>query len=300
MNIIQHRKIYFIISGILCAISIASLGVWGLNLSIDFTGGTLMEITFRESRPATSEITDSLKDLGLGKVTIQPSGDLGMILRFRDVDEGTHQEILNKLKQSFKGGEGEILSEERFESIGPVIGQELKRKAIWAISIVLIAIIFYIAWVFRKVSYFVSSWKYGFIAIITLIQDIIIVLGLFSILGRFGSIEVGIPFVAALLTILGYSVNDTIVVFDRIRENLHKYEQEDFEEIINRSVNQTIVRSFNTSLTTLLILTAVYFLGGASIRYFILALISGIIIGTYSSIFIASPLLVTWKKLKRE
>ncbi len=297
MKIIYHRKIYFTISGILCLVSIVSLGFWGLNLGIDFTGGTLMEITFEESRPVTSEITDSLKNLELGKITIQSSGDLGMILRFKDVDERAHQEILKTFKGSF--GE-EVFREERFESIGPIIGQELKRKAIWAVIIVLVAIVLYIAWVFRKVSYFISSWKYGLIAIVALVQDILIVLGLFSILGRFGSVEIGTPFVAALLTILGYSVNDTIVVFDRIRENLHKHEQEDFEKTINQSVNQTITRSLNTSLTTLLILTAVYFLGGASIRYFILALISGVIIGTYSSIFLASPLLVAWQKLKKE
>lgn len=305
MRIIHHRKIYFIISGALCLISIVSLAIWGLNLGIDFTGGTLMEIKFIETRPSNQEIRESLKDLDstgspqvdLGKIVVQPSGEQGVILRFKDVDEDTHQEILKKLKESFLGEESdEILSEERFESIGPVIGQELKRKAIWAIIIVLIAIILYIAWAFKKVSYLISSWKYGLIASIALLHDILIVLGLFSILGRFVSVEVGTPFVAALLTILGYSVNDTIVVFDRIRENLYKYEVEDFEGTINQSVNQTIRRSLNTSLTTLLVLLAVYFLGGATIRYFILALIAGVIVGTYSSIFIASPLLVAWRR----
>lgn len=306
MKIIYHRKIYFIISGILCLISIVSLSVWGLNLGIDFTGGTLMEIKFEKTRASNQEIEESLKDLDLGKIVVQPSGDLGVILRFKDVNEGTHQEILKKLKESFKGeGEDsagspqEVLTEERFESIGPVIGQELKKKAFWAIIIVLVAIILYIAWAFRKVSYLISSWKYGLIAIIALTHDIIIVLGIFSILGQFFSIEVGTPFVAALLTILGYSVNDTIVVFDRIRENLYKYEVEDFEDSVNLSVNQTIIRSLNTSLTTLLVLFAVYFLGGASIKYFILALITGVIAGTYSSLFIASPLLVAWRKFRK-
>jgi len=300
MKIIYHRKIYFIISTILCIISIVSLATWGLNLGIDFTGGTLMEITFKESRPQNQEIAMALKDLDLGKIVVQPSGEQAAILRFKDVSEFTHQEILKNLKESFKNeNEEEILSEERFESIGPVIGQELKSKAFWAISIVLVAIIFYIAWAFRKVSYLVSSWKYGFVAIIALLHDILIVLGLFSILGQFFPIEVGTPFVAALLTILGYSVNDTIVVFDRIRENLYKYEVGNFQDSVNESVNQTIRRSFNTSLTTLLVLLAVYFLGGTSIKYFILALIAGVIVGTYSSIFIASPLLVAWQKLKR-
>lgn len=303
MRIIYHRKIYFIISGILCLISIVSLSIWGLNLGIDFTGGTLMELKFETVRPANLEITQSLKDLDLGKIVVQRTGELGVILRFRDVDEDTHQEILKKLKESRSTageGNGEELSEERFESIGPVIGQELKKKTFWAIIIVLVAIILYIAWAFRKVSYLISSWKYGLIAIVALVHDIIIVLGIFSILGRFFSIEVGTPFVAALLTILGYSVNDTIVVFDRIRENLYKDEVEDFEGSVNLSVNQTITRSLNTSLTTLFVLLAVYFLGGTSIRYFILALITGVIAGTYSSIFIASPMLVVWRKFRKK
>lgn len=259
-----------------------------------------MEIKFIETRPSNQEIRESLKDLDLGKIVVQPSGEQGVILRFKDVSEFTHQEILKRLKESFKGeGDEEGLSEERFESIGPIIGQELKTKTFWAIIIVLVAIILYIAWAFRKVSYLIYSWKYGFVAIIALLHDILIVLGLFSVLGQFFSIEVGTPFVAAILTILGYSVNDTIVVFDRIRENLYKYEVEDFEETINQSVNQTIRRSLNTSLTTLLVLLAVYFLGGATIKYFILALIAGIIVGTYSSIFIASPLLVAWQRFRK-
>ena len=189
--------------------------------------------------------------------------------------------------------------ENRFESVGPVIGGELKEKSIKAIIIVLISIVIYIGWTFRRVSHPVSSWKYGLVALIALFHDIIITMGVFSILGHFYGVEVGMPFVVALLTILGYSVNDTIVVFDRTRENLLHSGWDDFEEVVNRSINETLMRSLNTSLTTLVVLLAIYLFGGATIQYFVLALIIGIIAGTYSSIFIASPLLVSLAKLKK-
>ncbi len=190
------------------------------------------------------------------------------------------------------------LEELRFDSIGPSIGQELKRKSIYAILFVLVAIILYIAWVFRKVSKPVASWKYGLSAIVALFHDVIIVLGVFVVLGKFFSMEINTPFVAALLTVLGYSVNDTIVVFDRIRENLPRSE-EDFAGTVNISVNQTIRRSINTSLTTLVVLLSILFFGGSTIRDFVLALCIGIFVGTYSSIFLASPILVLWERFKK-
>ncbi|MFH1610283.1 MAG: protein translocase subunit SecF, partial [Patescibacteria group bacterium] len=191
--------------------------------------------------------------------------------------------------------------EKRFESIGPVIGEELKNKAIWAIGLALIIIIAFIAFAFRQVSKPVASWKYGIGAIIALAHDIIIVVGAFSVLNHFFlGFEVDILFVTALLTILGYSVNDTIVVYDRTRENLIYNPQSTFEETINKSVNDTITRSVNTSLTTLLVLLSLYFLGGTTIQNFVLALICGTLIGAYSSIFIASPLLVVWQKMSRK
>ncbi len=291
LKIIQKRNIWFSISGVLILASILILIMWGLNLGIDFTGGSLLEVEFAE-RPDNNSVKEVLSQFELGDMTVQPTGETASLIRVQEISEDKHQEILNKLGEEF----GEV-EEMRFESIGAAIGQELQRKAISAIVGVLIAIILYVAWAFRKVSKPVQSWKYGIVAVITLFHDVLITLGIFAALGHFYNIEIGLPFVAAILTILGYSVNDTIVVFDRIRENLFR-DNESFENIVNKSVNQTVTRSINTSLTTLLVLLAIFFFGGASIEYFVLTLVIGVALGTYSSIFIASPLLVFWQKLK--
>ncbi|MFH1388313.1 MAG: protein translocase subunit SecF [Patescibacteria group bacterium] len=287
MQIIKRRKIYFTISIILLLGSLFSLIVWGLKLGIDFTGGALMEISFTEERLSNQEIQDKLIDLNLGKINIQPIGNTNVLLRIKEIDEDTHQQILSNLGN---------IKEERFESVGPLIGEELKRKAIWAIGLALLVIILYIAWAFRKVSKPIASWQYGLVAIIALFHDIFITLGFFSLLGYFREIEIGLPFVAAFLTILGYSVNNSIVIFDRVRENLLKMNWDDFKEVVNQSINQSLTRCLNTALTTLFVLLAVFFLGGESIKYFSLALIVGIIVGTYSSIFITSSLIIAWYK----
>jgi len=203
MEIVKHRKIYFSVSAALILLSLFSLIFWGLELGIDFTGGTLMEIEFLESRLTNQEIEQRLVGLDLGQINFQPTGDRGLILRLKDIDEQTHQNILIGI------GLEEIV-EKRFESIGPLIGDELKRKALWAISLTLLAIIIYIAWAFRKVSQPVASWQYGLVAVIALFHDIFITLGFFSLVSHFKEIEIGLPFVAAFLTILGYSVNTYI------------------------------------------------------------------------------------------
>ncbi|NCN07353.1 protein translocase subunit SecF [Candidatus Falkowbacteria bacterium] len=303
LNIIQNRKYSYIVSGTLILISILSLIAWGLKPGIDFTGGSLMELSFDGTRPDVAVIEESLTSLELGEIKIQPFGDNNNILRFKNVDEDTHQVILGKLKETFNGqNDSSLAIEERFESIGPVLGKELQDKAWVAIFLASMMIVLYIAYAFRKVSKPVESWKFGLAAIVALIHDILIVTGLFSILGHFAGIEVDSLFVTALLTILGFSVHDTIVVFDRTRENLSKHYSSNFEEVVNDSINQTISRSINTSLTTLLVLITLYLFGGATISSFILALIAGITVGTYSSIFVASPVLVTWyfwaKRLK--
>lgn len=313
MNIIGYKKIYLTISGILVALSIIFLSLWGLNFGIDFTGGSLLEVEFKGERPDTAQIINALSDSGLVSLVVQPVGEQSALLRFQDVDEDKHQEILGRLDainsapqdpgedgQTATSSEPELSTvlELRFESVGPAIGSELKSKSLTAIIIVLLAIVLFIAWAFRQVSKPVESWKYGVSAIIALFHDVMITLGVFSFLGHFYNVEINTAFVAAILTVLGYSVNDTIVVFDRIRENLPKSE-EDFEETINISVNQTIKRSINTSFTTLLVLLAILFFGGASIRDFVLALSIGIFVGTYSSIFLASPTLVLWEKYKK-
>lgn len=342
-NIIQARKIWFAISGIMVVLSIISLSIWGLALGIDFTGGSLVELKFNQERPSNQVVEKALAPLQLPSLNVQPIDTAGLLIRTVSLTEEQHQELLLKIEQlnypeakSIEGirvkpealgitGEGtenlqitatgqgaenipanlkansnKFLSFEeiKFDSIGPILGQELKQKTIYAIIIVLIAIIAYIAFAFRKVSYPVESWKYGFSAIIALAHDITVVLGVFSILGHFLNIQVDAYFVTALLTLLGFSVHDTIVTFDRIRENLPKNQNKTFAEIINLSVNETLTRSLNTSLTVILILTAVFLFGGATIKYFVLALILGAFVGTYSSIFIASPLLLIAYHLK--
>jgi len=294
INIIGHRKLWLFIASALVAASIVATALWGLKFGIDFTGGSLLELSFENGRPATSELASDLASFGAEEISIQPVGANGVILRFKTVTETKHQEILAHLEEKFSGA-----AEQRFESIGPTIGQELRTKAIYAIIIVLICIIIYIAWAFRKVSKPVESWKYGVIAVVVLLHDIGVPIGLFAVLGRFAGVEVNSAFVAAILTILGYSVNDTIVVFDRVRENILRSggDYENFDKIVNESVNQTFARSINTTLTTLLALVAVFFWGGESVKYFALALIVGIGLGAYSSIFIASPLLVVWGKM---
>lgn len=294
MKIIQHRRIFLGISILLILISLVSLSLWGLKWGIDFTGGTLIEIEFNRERLANQAIQESLKDLELGQINIQQADSLGVIMRMKNIDETTHQNILEKLGR-------ENIVEKRFETSEPLMGMELKIKSLWAVIFSLLALIIFIAYSFRRVSKPISSWEYGMAAIIALSHDVLITCGLFSLLGHFKGIEVGLPFVAALLTILGYSVEDTIVVFDRLRDNLLKISWTDagFEETVNLSINQSIVRCLNTSITTMLTLLAIFFLGGESIKYFALALISGVFFGTYSSIFIAIPLVVIWYKRRK-
>jgi len=285
-NIIGKYKIFLAISGVLIFTSITSLIIFGLKPGIDFTGGTMMKVEYQGDRPTVSEIQNKLKDLNLGDITIQLVEERGVILKFKVVDEETHQKILKSLGQ---------VQEISFESIGPTIGQELINKARWAVILAVAAILIYVAWSFRKLSRLIKkgeSWRYGLGAILALIHDVLVMLGLFAILGHFKGVEVNTSFIIALLTVLGYSVNDTIVVYDRIRENFLFYGGEKTETIINRSLNETIIRSLNTTLTTLLALLAIFFFGGETIKYFSLAMIVGIATGAWSSISIATPFLL--------
>lgn len=277
-------------SGLVIVASIFALAKWGLKFGIDFTGGSLMEVEYNIERPSADIIKEVFKVQGIEDATVQPSGGKDAIIRFKDVDEKTHQEILAKLK----GDKIDSLREKSFTSVGPTIGSEMKTKAVWAVSLVLIIIVSYIAFAFRKVSFPLSSWKYGIATLIALFHDVIIPLGVFAALGKFYDTEIDIAFIAAILTVLGYSVHDTIIVFDRVRENLQKFSKIEFEDIVNKSLNQTFLRSLNTSLTVILVLLAIYFFGGQSIHNFALVLLIGIAAGTYSSIFIASPVLISW------
>ena len=289
-DFVFHKKKFFTISGILLLISILSLIIFGLKPGIDFTGGTIMEIEYQEISLTNNEIKDVFLNLDLGDIKVQSTGEKGYVIRLKEIDEITHQEILKLL---------EYPEEIRFESIGPVIGKELAQKAKWSIGLSLIAIILYVAWAFRKLSKISGkgeSWRYGIGALLALFHDVIILLGFFSILGAFWGVEISTSFITAVLIVLGYSVNDTIVIYDRIRENLLIYRFKDMAKTINLSLNETIVRSLNTSFTTLFALLAIYLFGGESIKYFILAMMVGVGIGTWSSIAIASQLLLFKRK----
>jgi len=291
---LKYRKIYYSLSALLVVASISFFFIFGLKFGIDFRGGSLMQLKFVSSSvPSSESIQSVLEGLSLGDIVVQSTDKSGVILRFVDIDESLHQSMLVRLEALGQ------FEEERFESIGPVIGEETKQKAIWAIILVLIMILVYVAWAFRKISYPLGSWVYGLVALVTLFHDVLITIGVFVLLGHILKIEVGVPFVAALLTILGYSVNDTIVVFDRIRENILKRGGEfDFGNIIDQAIKQTYVRSTNTSLTTFFVLAAIFLFGGVTIKYFVLTLMIGVAVGTYSSIFLASPLLFSIYLLK--
>jgi len=293
-NIISKTKYAYIFSGTLTILSIAFLFMWGLKFGIDFTGGTLMEVQFQQSVPTNQDLQDNLKELDLKSLTLQPTQNNSVMIRYASEEDKVNQAVLKVLGEKYPNS-----SQLRVDYINSSVSSELKSKSLWAIFWAIIGIMAYIAWAFRKVSRPVESWKYGAGAVIALAHDILITVGVFSALGHYTGMEVGIPFIAALMTILGFSVHDTIVVYDRTRENLLKSSnKESFPEIVNLSLNQTLVRSINTSLTVLITLLAIYFFGGESIRDFSLALLIGIFFGTYSSIFVASALLVTSYKLQ--
>ncbi len=297
-KIIQKRKFFLSLSLALVVASCAALFSWGLNFGIDFTGGSLMEVEFKNYQPSVTEIQDSLKDTNLSGLIVQPT-ESSVILRFKEDTENVRLSVLSSLEKMVENQEGASVSQLQFDAVGSSIGQELKSKSFNAAFIVLIMVILYISWSFKSVSKPVASWKYGVAAIIALAHDIIVILGVFSVLGHFYGVEINTPFIAAILTVLGYSVSDTIVVFDRVRENLPK-SNEDFENTVNRSVNQTLTRSLATSFTSVLALLAILFFGGSTIKDFALALAIGIGVGTYSSIFIASPVLVVWNNLSHK
>jgi preprotein translocase subunit SecF len=289
LNIIKYYKFWLTVSIVLTVAAILSLSLFGLKPGIDFSGGALLQIKFPGSSPQASEIQQVITDAGTPNTQIQTAGPNLVNIRTAPIDNDQHTKIVGALKAKFGA-----ISEEQYTSIGPIIGKELRSGAAWQLALVSLGIVLYIAYAFRHVTRPVSSWRFGLAAIIALIHDLFIVVGVFSILGHFMGIEVDSLFVTALLTVLGFSVHDTIVVFDRIRENLRLRAGSSLPEIINSSINQTLVRSLNTSLTVVFVLLAMLLFGGVTIRYFVLALLVGIVAGTYSSIYIASPVLIIW------
>lgn len=291
MFIITYRNIFFALTGILVLASFALPFVFGLNVGTDFTGGALVEIRYDGERPASEAVQQALTDAGLTSVSVRGAGDDAYIVRAAPLT----QEARTALPGALSGGTIEKLTD-----IGPTVGSELRTKALLSLALVLICIVLYVAFVFRRVSKPISSWIYGLITIVTLLHDVVIPLGAFALFGYLWGAQVDILFVTALLTILGFSVHDTIVVFDRVRENLSENQdanrKETFESVVGRSIDQTFVRSINTSLSTLIALLALFFVGPESTQDFALTLLIGIVAGAYSSIAVASPLLVAVAK----
>ncbi len=282
----KYNLLFLALSFVLIFAALFSIYNYGLRLGIDFTGGTLIELEYEQEKPSHSEIQKSLEGLGLEEVSVQSIGERGILIRTVVVSEPLHQKILTNLEKMNYSFE-----EQRFESIGPVIGRELREKTTTVVFWALLLMILYITLAFRRMQRPLSSWQYGLISVFALFHDIAIPLGILTFL----KVEMSIPIITALLAVVGYSINNTVVVFDRIRENLINREL-NFKEIVDKSLNQTLARQINTSLTTLFVVAAVFFLGGETLRYFSLTLIIGIIAGTYSSIFLISSLLANLDK----
>ena len=275
------------------------VSVFGLKFGIDFTGGSIMEFTYTEESLDKAGVDVVLNNYDLGEYQLKETGNSGYILKTRTISD----DVKNAIQEELSVEGTKPLTIDRFNTVGPTLGDELKTKTVIALVVLSLIIIMFIAYTFRGVSNPVSSWKYGLVAVIALVHDIIIAVGFFALLGYTSGTEINTLFVTALLVILGYSINDTIVILDRVRENLKdksdNYRENNFTEIVGISLRETISRSINTSFTTLLALLALYFVGAESTKDFALALIVGVVVGAYSSIFIAAPLLVSFKKGKK-
>jgi len=292
MNFLRYSNIYLIFSGILIVISIVSFAVFGLQLGIDFTGGSILEAEYEREAPLAEDIQKTLSGLDLGSVVVQPAGEKGIIVRMPPISEGMHQVVLETLRNL--SVDGQDVQEKRFESIGPVIGTELQEKTRVIVGLSLLAIVLYVMFAFRRIVQPVKAWNWSFVALLTLMHDIVITLGVLSIFSKFLDIQIQIPVIVALLTVIGYSINDTVVVFDRIRENIMRRIGFDFRDTVNQSLQQSLSRSINTSVTTLIVLLALLFFGGATLWTFAFTLAVRVVIGTYSSLFIAPVLLAKW------
>lgn len=295
LNIVKYKKLYFILSILLLIPGLLALAFWGLNLSVDFTGGTrLIYLSENATQAQVDELVGIIESKDVEVVGVQGSGDQ-LIIRTSPLDEKKNQLVNQELVDR-----NLPFALEQFETIGPVVGQETTNKAIYAVLVSSGLIVLYIAWSFRKVPKPTSSWKFGVTTVVTLLHDVLILLGLFAILGHFLGVEIDSLFITALLTVMGFSVHDTIVVFDRIRENLIKHNTGSFAEVVNNSILQTLTRSLNTSITALLVLFTLILFGGETIRFFVIALFVGMLVGTYSSIFNAAPLLVLWNETEKK
>lgn len=300
MNVRNKQHLFFLLPAFFGLLSIVALVAWGLKPGIDIAGGSMLQVSY-EKRPEIEDVNKKLSELSYGEIRVQASNEQDFILRQRELSNEEKLELMEVL-----GSFGDV-QEVQFNSVGPSIGAEIVEKAWWAIGLVSLSIILFIAFAFRHVSKPVASWKYGVVAIVTLLHDVLIPTGLFAYLGYARGAEVGVFFIVAILTTLGISINDTIVVFDRIRENLRLNEEqrrtELFDDVVWRSIVQTMARSINTSVTVIIMLVALFVWGPESTKDFSLTLIVGMVAGTYSSIFLASPMLVylaKWQKVEKK
>jgi preprotein translocase subunit SecF len=291
MNIVGKRKIWFAISLLLIVPGTIALAIWGLKPGIDFTGGQEMEVAGAVSQ---SELRDIVSKSGVKDITVTTSGGSRLIVRYSDKEVGDSQQIRQNINVLLKQ---KALQETSFSSVGPSVSRDITFRALIGVGLASLAILLYVAFAFRNTPPPVSPWSFGATAIAALLHDALFLIGIFAILGHFFGVQVDALFVTAVLTVIGFSVHDTIVVYDRIRENLRRLNKP-FEEVVNISINETLARSLNTSITVIIVLLAFFMFGGESIKYFILALLIGIISGTYSSIFNASPLLVVYNNWK--
>ena len=285
MDIFRYSKLYIAISIFFVGTAILSILFLGLNFGIDFTGGSVMEVRFEGELPSVSEVRSLASGLDLGSFSVQPVGEQGMLLRMKDISVQTHSILLERL--------GENASELRFESIGSAVGAELRAQTVWMIALGILMILFYIMIAFRRITAPFHSWQYSVAAIVALVHDLVIPMGVLAILGWALGAQFTIPIVVALLAVLGYSINDTVVVFDRIRENVLAQTTFDIQDTLNKSFLQTLSRNIGTSFTTLLAIGAIFLFGGETLHYFALTLMVGIVAGTYSSLFLA-PSLLLW------
>jgi preprotein translocase subunit SecF len=288
MNIVKYRYLYFAISLAVIIPGLVALLVWGFPLAIDFTGGSLLDITFSGQAPQPAQILAVYSQFGLGDSQVQSSGTNEVIIRSKDMTEDMKTQIVDAMQQKFN----QTITVQSFETVGPSIGQEVASRAAEAVGLAAIGIMLYVTYAFRGVPH---AFRYGVSAIIAMLHDVAVVVGAEAILGHFLGWEVDSLFLTALLTVIGFSVHDSIVVFDRIRENSNIYRRLPYETVVNHSVVQTLDRSINTQLTVMLTLLTLVLFGGVTIRHFVVTLLVGIFSGTYSSIFNASPILVVWE-----
>jgi preprotein translocase subunit SecF len=294
MNIIKHRYLFFGISLLVIVPGLIALFLWGLPLGIDFTGGSLLEVRVAQGNlPTLPQVTAAYNKLSTAKMPIsdpivQPLGTDGYSVRSREMDDATKTAVVTAIEAS-SGSKLDILN---FTQVSASIGKEVAIRAAGAVALAAVAILLYITYAFRGIEH---SFRYGTAAIIAMLHDVLVVIGVEAIIGHFLGWQADALFLTGLLTVIGFSVHDTIVVFDRIRENSHTLRKIDYETVVNHSIVQTLDRSINTQLTVLITLLSLVLFGGESIRHFVIILMVGILSGTYSSIFNASPILVVWE-----